>query len=183
MPYVLCAIHARRRWTLDTRSRHIRRHGSPTTRPARPDRRAAGRAPARARAEHQRARTHLPNAARRRQAARLVALDERQRYARRDHGRPRVDEARRDRWDADVRRLARHAAVRREPTGVDDAAVEGGVPSCRGGGRSTRPRDDDGGEWWLERDGWAVGEAQPGDEEGGMERDDPRGSTPVHWRA
>ena len=90
---------------------------------------------------------------------------------RRHHRRSRVDEARRHRRDADVRRIARHAAVRRQPARVDDAGVEAGVPARRQRSRPARPRDDDGGERRMERDGRTVGDAGAGDEEARVERD------------
>src|SRR5690606_41667190 len=98
-------------------------------------------------------------------AANVVALDAQQCIARRDHERPRVDEARGAEWVSARRRCLWWRAVR----GTEDSLRHPGVvfrgTSCRRRGGSSRARDGDLQFAKLERNRRSLGEARGGDEE------------------
>ena len=82
-----------------------------------------------------------------------------------------MDEARRARWRADVRCLARHAAGRRAPARLHDARVEGRLRARCCHRRPARPRTRHRLVAGLERERRTLGGPRRRDEEAGVERD------------
>ena len=117
-----------------------------------------------------------------RQAARLVALDERQHHQGRNQARPGVDEAGGDRRFSEFRRSAEHSHDRGKTAGVHDAGMAGRLPLRRHTGGPIEDGNGDRGLAGLERERRALGDAGAGHEEIRLERDMGGGGTAFRGR-